>query len=146
MTAHPPKPRLTVRVGITGHRPNKLDAASVPPTRQQLVDVFAAIEQAAAGIRKDAASFYTDAPPAFRLISGFAEGADQMAVAACPSGWPIDAIPPFPQGEYLKDFAASADDGRDVRAEFVGRRKRDSAVTHLPEPQTGMRDQGYANG
>ena len=24
MTDHPPKPRLTLRVGVTGHRPNKM--------------------------------------------------------------------------------------------------------------------------
>ena len=48
MTDHPPKPRLTLRVGITGHRPNKLPNADLPRIERQLRDTFAAIEAAVA--------------------------------------------------------------------------------------------------
>ncbi len=41
MTDHPPKPRLTLRVGITGHRPNKLPNADLPRIERQLRDTFA---------------------------------------------------------------------------------------------------------
>src|SRR5262249_53500770 len=99
---HPPKPRLTLRVGITGHRPNKLYGAAVARTARQLPAVFATIERTAARILKDNESLYTQEPAAIRLISGFAEGADQMAVVACPPGWQIEAILPFPRDEYLK--------------------------------------------
>lgn len=145
MTPHPPKPRLTLRVGITGHRPNKLDAGAVPRLRQQLADVFAMIEQAAANIRKGSEAFYSDDPPAFRLISGLAEGADQMAVAACPECWQIEAVLPFPQEEYLSDFKTSAADGHDARPEFLDSLKKASAVTELPRPPASWRDQGYVH-
>src|SRR6267143_2134271 len=101
MHSHPPKPRLTLRVGITGHRPNKLDDRAIQRIRQLLPEVFGWIDKAAADILRDNAAVYAEAAPVIRLICGFAEGADQMAVAACPSGWRIEAILPFPKNEYL---------------------------------------------
>ena len=114
MTDHPPKPRLTLRVGITGHRPNKLPKSDLPRIERQLREVFAAIEAAVAKAYDANKAVYAGAPSAgakpyrIRLISGFAEGADQMAVAACPADWTVEAILPFPKDEYLKDFEQSA--------------------------------------
>jgi hypothetical protein len=141
---HPPKPRLTLRVGITGHRPNKLDGAAAAQVARQLPGVFAAIERAAAQVRLTDGDVYSDAAPLLRLISGFAEGADQIAVAACPATWHVEAILPFPKDEYLKDFASSAGDGRDVSDPFLASLSRASAVTELPIPASGNRDHGYA--
>ena len=82
-------------------------------------------------------------PYRIRLISGFAEGADQMAVAACPADWTVEAILPFPKDEYLKDFEKSAvGDGRDVRGEFLASLARAAVVTELPTPQPD-RNHGY---
>ena len=94
MTPHPPKPRFALRVGITGHRPNKLPGHAIPRIDRQLREVFAAIDGAARTIHHDNSDVYDSAVPpggaagkpySIRLISGFAEGADQMAVAACPA-------------------------------------------------------------
>jgi len=147
MTDHPPKPRLTLRVGITGHRPNKLPKSDLPRIERQLREAFAAIETAVAKAYDANKAVYTDAPSAgapyrIRLVSGFAEGADQMAVAACPPDWTVEAILPFPKDEYLKDFEQSAlGDGRDVRGELIASLARASVVTELPTPQE--RNQGY---
>ena len=142
---HPPKPRLTLRVGITGHRPNKLTGAVIARVQQQLPEIFAAIERTAASIRAQSSSIYADDPPLFRMISGFAEGVDQIAVAASPTGWRIEAILPFPRWEYLKDFATSAaGDGRDVRDEFLKSLARASVVTEIDDAPLDNRDQGYA--
>jgi hypothetical protein len=150
MTDHPPKPRLTLRVGITGHRPNKLPRTDLPRIERQLREVFAAIETAVARIRDakktDGAIEPTvgSEPYSIRFISGFAEGADQLAVAACPAHWTVEAILPFPRDEYLKDFAQSAaGDGRDVRGEFLASLARAAIVTELPMPPAGPREQGY---
>jgi hypothetical protein len=150
MTNHPPKPRLTLRVGITGHRPNKLPKADLPRIERQLREVFAAIETAVAKAYDANKAVYAGAsadaaggkPYRVRLISGFAEGADQIAVAVCPADWTVEAILPFPKDEYLKDFAQSATgDGRDVRDELLASLARAAVVTELPTPQE--RDQGY---
>ena len=140
MTDHPPKPRLTLRVGITGHRPNKLPKPDLPRIERQLREVFAAIEAAVAKAYDANKAVYASAPAGakpyrIRLISGFAEGADQMAVAACPADWTVEAILPFPKDEYLKDFEQSAaGDGRDVRGEFLASLARAAVVTELPTP------------
>src|SRR5438067_11347390 len=89
LTPHPPRPRLTLRVGITGHRPNKLHGPAVERIRQQLPQVFAAIEEAAGTILSANCDFYAPGPAAFRLVSGFAEGADEMAGGAGPRYWQI---------------------------------------------------------
>jgi len=144
LSQHPPKPRLTLRVGVTGHRPHKLTGSLATHIRTQLPEVFAAIERAASTILANSASVYADEPAAFRLVSGFAEGADQIAVATCPAGWRIEAILPFPRDDYQRDFAASAaGDGRDVRDEFRQSLAKAAVVTELPAP-SGSRDQGYA--
>src|SRR5262245_31482261 len=108
LSQHPPKPRLTLRVGVTGHRPNKLAGAVATRIREQLPEVFDAIERAAAVILANNAQLYDHEPAAFRLVCGFAEGADQIAVATCPARWRVEAILPFPRDDYLRDFAASA--------------------------------------
>jgi hypothetical protein len=152
--ASPPKPRLTLRVGITGHRPNKLPQEALPRIDRQLREVIAAIETVTAGICDDNKAVYSDAPAPgpdgdnrryrIRMISGFAEGADQMAVAACPNHWTIEAVLPFPKAEYLKDFARSAaGDERDVTAQFEASLKRAAVVTEIPTPRSAPREQGY---
>lgn len=148
MTDHPPKPRLTLRVGITGHRPNKLPKSDLPRIERQLREAFAAIETAVAKAYDANKAVYAEAPSTgakpyrIHLISGFAEGADQMAVAACPADWTVEAILPFPKDEYLKDFEQSAiGDGRDVRGELIASLARASVVTELPTTQE--RDEGY---
>lgn len=150
MTHHPPKPRLTLRVGITGHRPNKLPNADVPRIERHLHDAFAMIEAAVAKAYEANASVYAGAGPdnskpyRIRMVSGFAEGADQIAVAACPADWVVEAILPFPKDEYLKDFERSAaGDGRDMRDAFLASLRRAAVVTELPMPQSGPREQGY---
>src|SRR5262245_60042462 len=144
-TRHPPRPRLTMRVGITGHRPNKLTNALIARVQKQLPDIFAAIERTAASIRAQSASIYADDPALLRIISGFAEGVDQIAVAAAPTGWRIAAVLPFPREECLKDFASSAaGDGRDVRDEFLKSLAKASVVTEIDDALSDNRTKGYA--
>ena len=152
---YPPKPRLTLRVGITGHRPNKLKNGDMPRVAEQIREVMAAIDRVAATIHRENAEFYSNASPTdqpatqelyrIRLVSGFAEGADQMAVAAAPKDWTVEAILPFPREEYRKDFIkSSAGDGRDVTHEFDASLERAQVITELPAPPNpDRRNQGY---
>ncbi len=143
---HPPKPRLTVRVGVTGHRPNKLSAEAAARVQGQLPLVFQAVEAAAARILRENAVYFVEQPAAIRLVCGFAEGVDQMAAAACPAGWQIEALLPFPEEEYLKDFQQSAQgDGRDVTGAFLDSLKKATIVTQLPDPRPHDRSKSYAD-
>jgi hypothetical protein len=150
MTDHPPKPRLTLRVGITGHRPNKLPPSELPRIERQLRDTFATIEAVVAKAYDTDKAVYAGTSPEnakpyrIRLISGFAEGADQLAVTLAPAEWTVEAILPFPKDEYLKDFETSAvGDGHDMRGAFLKSLGRAAVVTELPTPLSGPRQQGY---
>jgi hypothetical protein len=141
---HPPRPRFTVRVGITGHRPNKFFGPVVKTIEEQLAWVFKGVEEAATDIWKANAAFYAAEIPQFRLISNFAEGADQLAVLAYPDGWLIEAILPFPKDEYVKDFSESAtDDTLDAQKDFLTLLQKASSVTQLPSRSLGSRNRGY---
>ena len=171
---HPPKPVLTLRVGITGHRPKP---ARFPPdaferVSGQLSLVFRAIDQALRELHRANARFYSSEPCQIRLVTGMAEGADQMAVWARPKdweveavvvsdnhagadqvavwtrpdGWAVDAILPFPRDSYRKDFLQSAaDDGRNVQADFDAALEEADTVLELPEIEDPKeRVRGYA--
>ncbi len=89
-------------VGVTGHRPHKLNAAR--------------LEIIAADIRR--ALMHIEArlaPRPLALVCSIAEGADTMAAkAALALGWRLIAPIPFPAGHYARDFAPgpAADDFR----------------------------------
>ena len=162
--AHPPRPRLTLRVGISGHRPkpDKLPVGSFPLVQRRLREVFDAIDRALIAAKGDNTGFYASDPHQVRIVSGLAEGADQLAVHARPPGWQVDAILPFPEESYLRDFEKSAiDKTTNVVADFKAALAQARTVVQLPEdpriarnaltPETDekrywmLRNQGYAN-
>jgi hypothetical protein len=135
MREHPEGPDFALSVGVTGHRPNKLSRAAVSRLDRQLRDMMTTIDRAVRA---------RNPGQPVRLISGFAEGVDQMAVAAAPADWIVAAILPFPRAEYLKDFEQSAaGDGRDVRGDLLASLARAATVTELPTPRGSPREQGY---
>ncbi|HTK13331.1 MAG TPA: hypothetical protein VL402_05975 [Xanthobacteraceae bacterium] len=116
---HPDKPALTLVVGITGHRFNKLNEGATDHIERALIDVFAAIDAACASLLAQHPSAFASTAHRVRLVSGLAEGADQIAVAVRPQGWAVDAVLPFPCDRYAMDFAPdAATGGIDRRAEF----------------------------
>jgi hypothetical protein len=146
MLNHPPKPRLTLRVGIAGHRPkpHRFPSAAVARVERQLREVFAAIDEALHAMHAENQNIYAEKAPQVRLVSGMAEGADQLAVSARPEKWHVDAILPFPLANYMQDFQTSASGSRrDVRPEFQRALAQAQTVTELPE-ETGAREAAYA--
>jgi hypothetical protein len=132
----PPKPHLTLRVAITGHRPksHKFPASSFDFVQQRLRDVFAVIDTTLAAIVKHDGDKYSGEPPTVRLVSGLAEGADQMAVEAMRDKWTLEAILPFPHESYADDFKQSASDGhRDVSEAFESASKKASTTVAFPD-------------
>ncbi len=133
---HPPKPRLTLRVGISGHRPKpaKFPKTSFEHVKRQLRDVFAAIDTALDQLGKTNGAFYSAEPYKVRLVSGLAEGADQFAAEARPAHWELDAILPFPADSYRADFRTSAiDDRTNVVEQFEAALRKATTVMELPD-------------
>src|ERR1041385_9060771 len=84
---HPPRPRLTVRVGVSGHRWNKLRRSDAPAVEARIGEVLAWIEDLVSEVHRDLAAGYRSAvsggpepeAPELRLVSGLAEGGDRRS-------------------------------------------------------------------
>jgi hypothetical protein len=97
----------------------------------ELAAVFAAIEAACAARHE---------PHRVRLVSGLAEGADQLAVRMRPASWEVAAILPFPRKRYEEDFVGRDGNGAivsDHRPEFAAALEEAADVVELPEGRDG---------
>ena len=107
-SAADPRPRIALRVGITGHRDISRRyrdnyGAIEAQLAAALVAVRAAAEEVAAADRGRGA--YRNEPPLLRMISPLAEGADRLAAdIASRLGYRLLAPLPFAQAEYENDF------------------------------------------
>ena len=128
-----------VRVGITGHRWNKLKPERKPELVAELRSVLERIADIAGHIRDDRKSGYRplvnlpgeeEAPgPELRLVSALAEGADRLLVEAAPPGWRLQAILPFPVDIYRRDFTEPG--STDELMQLLGRAGKEAGVLVL---------------
>lgn len=109
--------RRSLGIGITGHRPERLDGSDLPALEERIGHLLDTLHQLGAnGHAID-----------MRLVSALAEGADSMAAdAALARGWTLDVVLPFARDVYAEDFA----DG-EVRDEHLARLDRARAVFEL---------------
>ncbi|WP_051661163.1 hypothetical protein [Bosea sp. 117] len=132
MITRPPKPTLALTVGVVGHRLNKLpaDASSIA---LRLADAFRAVDAACSRFHAAHGELFAPEAPRLRLMTGYAEGADQLAIHQRPHGWRIAAVLPFPRERYREDFAPGhSGDGGDGRAAFDALLALADTVTELP--------------
>ena len=112
----PPKPRLTLRVGITGKR--AIPASETGRIGQAFGTVFEALAAFLAERNSRHPGLLADDVPLLRVITGMAEGADQIAAEVATRCFDAEqkaqpriietevaAILPFVREEYEKDFA-----------------------------------------
>jgi hypothetical protein len=136
---HPPKPRLALTLGVTGHRltraptagetgagaPRPFDVAAVS---RALEATFAAAVAGLAAIGAAAKASFSEATPVVTLISSLAEGADRIAArAALDAGFALDVVLPCPTPIYAETFVDDAS-----RAEFASLLARARATLILP--------------
>lgn len=110
---------LTLRVGVTGHRPNKLpeDRAPLEKKLSQIIDDIVGVVQSFRD-RKEAELLYdcAEGTPRFTIVSSLAEGTDRLAAkAALDADFSLIVPLPFCVDEYKRDFASgeSAEDSKD---------------------------------
>jgi hypothetical protein len=142
MSERPPKPRLSLAVGIVGHRPNRLPAErrKLDNITQAIGNVLDAIahETTAAGARYRA--YFSDERPTLSIVSALAEGADRMAALAVVARnqavqtaktagvqFVLDVPLPFADTTYTEDFKT-----QESKAEFAALQKRARSVLALP--------------
>ena len=142
MIDHPPKPRLALTVGVTGHRLHRdptpegearpFDVAAVEAALSRF---FRAAAAGLASIDGEARRCYDPEAPALTLISSLAEGADRLAAkAALAAGFALDVVLPCPPAIYGETFADDAS-----RQEFAALLA--SARSQLVLPLAGDADQ-----
>jgi hypothetical protein len=134
-------PRLAVRVGVTGHRLNKLAGMDEPALRERVRDALLGIRRAAEEVLAQSSGVYAAAPPLVRVITPLAEGADRVvAEEALALGMEIQCPLPFLREVYEADFADEAS-----RAHYRSLLERASAVLETGRPRTSEmeRQQAY---
>jgi hypothetical protein len=124
---HPPRPRLTVRVGVTGHRLHKLTQADEPLLRTKIREVLEHVRQIAQEVLAVPDSPYAPGPAILRVISPLTEGADRIAAQeAVVLGFELQCPLPFDRDEYEKDFTI-----RQSRDEYRAMLEKATAVLEL---------------
>lgn len=104
-TDHPPRPRLTLNVGITGHRAAILPDGTIERLAPVVNQVFRALRQAALQLHDHEPSLFDARPPQLRLHTPLASGADQLAASSArEAGYNVRALLPFAPEEYRNDF------------------------------------------
>src|SRR3984957_5563307 len=121
----PPRPRLVVQIGVTGHRPNRLSpdvAAALPAQCDQILKAIEAL-----AFRAHDPLIHSPEPPLLRVLSPLAEGADRIvANAGLSLGADLQCPLPFHEEEYCRDFASESS-----RDEFHALLAKASAVFQI---------------
>lgn len=106
----PPKARIAFRVGVVGHRPDRLpsDDEGLARIRARIAEVLqathAAVDRFAASPR--AVLYDAGGGPTLTANSPLAEGSDRIfAEEALRLGWRLTCVMPFASGEFEHDFA-----------------------------------------
>jgi hypothetical protein len=104
----PPRVRLAFRVGVVGHRPDRLpqDAVGIDLLRTRLADALEAVAQTVEGFRGATdGGLYSPEAPLLRANSPLAEGTDRLfAEEALRLNYHLCCVMPFAQEEFEKDF------------------------------------------
>jgi hypothetical protein len=118
MDSYPPQPRLTLSIGVIGHRPNRLVEAAHDEIRSEVERVIELITHEVGVVHKRYEVFFSGSMPQLCLVSALAEGADRIvAKAALAEGFVLDVPIPFVKDEYAGDFRGStAHDAADLPA------------------------------
>src|SRR6266566_1476448 len=139
--SHPPKPQLTLRIGVTGHRPGmQLPTESFARVRSQVQDVLKNASGVLAKAHQQFQAKYSSASTQVRIISSLAEGADRIvAEVALAFGFGLEVILPFDRAAYEADFS-----GEESRREFGELLKHASAIFEIEDEKALIaRDHAY---
>jgi len=105
----PPRARIAFRVGVVGHRPDRLpgDQAGLDAVRERIGQVLSAVARSVQAFQAGDADavFYSDEAPMLTANSPLAEGADRLfAGEALRLGYDLYCVMPFAQADFEADF------------------------------------------
>lgn len=105
----PPRARLAFRVGIVGHRPNRLANADLPRLAELTREILSTVRTVVSAFQStpEDGALYSNEAPIVRAVSPLAEGTDRLfADEALALGYELCCPMPFGQPEYEQDFLA----------------------------------------
>jgi hypothetical protein len=101
----PPKPALTFRVGIVGHRPNRLKHADLLMLSARVKDILVSVKTTVVSYYERNPGLFSVRSPVLRAVTPLAEGVDRLfAEQALSLGFQLGCPLPFARGEFEKDF------------------------------------------
>ncbi|MCM8556673.1 hypothetical protein [Sphingomicrobium sediminis] len=99
------RPRLALRIGITGHRPPRLSQEQFDRIKTQCGEVLKLARTSLDTLQSNHSDIFSDEAPICKLVSSLAEGADVLAAeAALENGLGLSACLPFKAEIYQQDF------------------------------------------
>jgi len=103
----PPKPVMTLRVGITGHRQSRLLADQMDRIDEQIQLILDLVAEGLAKAHARYADDYAADEQRLYFLSALADGADTLAAKrALAKGWRLLAPLPFSKESYARDFSS----------------------------------------
>jgi hypothetical protein len=107
--SQPPKPRLALRVGVTGHQPKDLRRARIDVLQEKIYEVLQTLKDFAEEHPRVSTFYRERDEPILRLVSALAEGADRYAAQqAIKLRYELQCPLPFARDEYANDFERDA--------------------------------------
>src|ERR1043166_2430237 len=101
----PPKVRLTFRVGVVGHRPNRLKREDIPSLTKRLGEVLSSVKKSVQDFSAKNPSLFSDESPCLRAVSPLAEGTDRyFAREAIKLDYELCSPMPFQKEDFENDF------------------------------------------
>lgn len=102
---HPPKPRLTLRIGVTGHRPNRLAAGAADILARSIKQLLTRTIDTLRAVHAQHKASFSDDAPRLIVVSALAAGSDCIvAKVAHELGLELSCPLPFFRDEYENDF------------------------------------------
>lgn len=104
-SSSPPKVPLVFRIGVVGHRPNRLGEANLAQLDTVLHCILETVRTSVRQFAESHPGLYAPEVPRLVAVSSCAEGSDRIfAAQAISLGYSLHCPMPFPQDEYEKDF------------------------------------------
>jgi hypothetical protein len=101
------QPKLTLRIGVTGHR--DVPAAAIIQISERVKQALQMLKGALDQLPHALRACYDSSPAVLRAVSPLAEGADRIfAMEALEAGYELVCFLPFHREEYCKDFSGEA--------------------------------------
>ncbi|MEZ6056873.1 MAG: DUF4231 domain-containing protein [Planctomycetaceae bacterium] len=116
----PPKPSLVFRIGVVGHRPDRLKSADSITLHARLKEIITTAQSQVSKHFREHHAFYDDKQPVVRAISPLAEGVDRFfAQQALDAGCELTAVLPFIREECQHDFEPGTALEKDSLTTFI---------------------------